>query len=225
MIQGRRESGFTLIEVTVATAVMGILLTSVVSVVFGIQTAFIEGQMVADLNLQAQRAMTRVVELSGQAVTSDDEFSPLRPATGINSHCLRFRFIASIDPVTGIVTYDDVTRVYIYGPDAWANPCAGLIVGRGANLTEIHQFGSGADDLLGTVDDHVSANIGGLPYVELLVPSNFAPMTGEMFTVDLSSSLYGRLLTFTLRTNARTRDGDYVLSQDLVLTERVALRQ
>ena len=69
-----------------------------------------------------------MVELSGQAVTSDDEFSPLRPATGINSHCLRFRFIESIDSVTGIVTYDDVTRVYIYGPDAGSNPCAGLIV-------------------------------------------------------------------------------------------------
>jgi hypothetical protein len=210
---------------TFTLALVTVVLGSIVGATLGLQQTFLQGETVSRINLRGQLAMNRIVEVATQAVTSDAAFAPLRPTTGVGSHCLRFRLFDSFD-LAGDPIYDNDAIVYIYGPDGGAYPAAGLIIGRGPGLLEIHGVGAGGDGLLGTTDDIASASLaGGLPAVELLIPAEFAPRTGEMFTVDVLPPPVGPLLRFTLRLNAVGRDGNFVLNDDLVLSERVALRQ
>ena len=222
----RGMEGFTLLEVMITVVVISIMLISILPAIRGSQDAFVQSQIFSQLNLRAQNALDRIVDLSGQGVTTDAEFSPLKPNTGINSHCLRFRLLTTIDTVTGEPVYDDNARVYLYGPDDGTDPCAGIIVGRGPNLGAIYNAAAGSDSLLGTLDDDTTVSVAaGLPAVELLLPKTFAPETGEMFTVNVNPAPIGRLLTFTLRLNAIDKNGNFLLPNDLVLSQTVALRQ
>ncbi|MBI4584668.1 MAG: type II secretion system protein [Planctomycetes bacterium] len=219
------DSGFTFIELVATFSVLSIVVGSILMALLSTQNVFLDNQALSQLNLRAQLAMDRVAALSSQALTTDAEFGPLKPATGIDSHALQFRLIDSIDPDTGEVIYNDAVQVFICGPDSGSNPCAGLIIGRGPGLDDIYNTGKGADGLLGTEDDNTSALFSGVPAVELLVSSRYAPRTGEMFTVNLEPAPAGRLITFTLRINVRDSSGSLLLPNDLELRERVALRQ
>ncbi len=219
------ESGLTLIEVTITAGTLTILMLSSLTAVLTSQDAVIQNQTISQLQARGQMAMDRIVELSSRAVTGDEQFSPLKPTTGVNSHGLRFREIDSIDGVSGEPVYNDDLRVYVYGPDNGTNPCDGLIIGHGPTLADIYTSGSGPDGRLGTVDDNAAPISGGVPAVELLIPDTFAPRTGEMFTVNVTPAPIGRFLTYTLRLNARGSDGDFVRWNDLVITTSVSLRQ
>lgn len=220
-----RLAGFTLVEVMATLGVLGLLMTGIVSAVLGIQRSFVQNQVVSDLNLRAQRAMDRVAAMVSQAITADVEYGPLRPTTGVNSHLLRFRLIQSVDTTTGLAVYEDTLKVYVYGPDTGTEPCQGLVIGRGPDLATIHSSCSGPDGLLGTSDDDTSVTMSGTPMVTLLLTDRYAPETGDMFTINVDTSSSMRLVTLTLRLNARGSDGGFLLPADLVLTERVALRQ
>jgi prepilin-type N-terminal cleavage/methylation domain-containing protein len=219
-VSSRRTRGFTVLELVITLALLSIFLFGILATVTGLQSTFVENEVVADMHLRAERAMDRIVEMAGGALTNDPQFAPLKPTSGVDSHCLRFSFITSVDSVTATPVYSS-NLVYIYGPDTGANPSRGLIIGRGPSLDAIWSQARGADGFLGTTDDDTSTLVSGDPYVELLIPSNYAPQTGDMFQVDVS----GRLLTVTLRLNAVGRAGTFILPNDLVMTERVALRQ
>jgi type II secretory pathway pseudopilin PulG len=221
----RFNSGFTFIELVASFSVLSIVMGSILMALLSTQAVFLDNLALSQLNLRAQLAMDRVVALASQALTSDAEFGPLKPSTGIDSHGLQFRLIDSIDPVTGEAVYNDAAEVFIYGPDSDTNPCAGLIIGRGPSLDDIYNTGKGADGVLGTVDDNTTAVISGVPAVELLVSSRHAPRAGAMFTINLQPAPAGRLIAFTLRLNARDSTGNFLLPNDLELRERVALRQ
>jgi len=219
------RSGLTLVEVVATVSIMSVVVGSIAMAMLGTQNVFLQSQLVSRMNLRAQIAMDSIVDMASQALTADPDFSPLKTTSGVNSRCLRFRLFQSIDAL-GQPVYDNQLKVFIYGPSAGANPSGGLIIGRGPDLATIHAAGKGADNLLGTADDNTSAIIsGGIPAVQLLVPSTFTPRTGTMFTINVAPAPIGRLLTFTLRLNAQARDGSFILENDLVLTEQVALRQ
>lgn len=224
-VQSRGESGMTLVELVILIGALLVLTLATMTALIGSQNAMVQNQTVSLLQLRSQIAMDRIVALTSQAITGDAEFSPLRPNTGVDCHALRFRLIDFIDGVSGAPVYNDALKVYVYGPDGGTNPCAGLIIGRGPTLTDIYTIGAGADGLLGTVDDGTAAISDNIPAVELLIPSTFAPRTGDMFQIDVTPAPTGRLLSFTLRLNAREADGDFVLANDLVLTTNVALRE
>lgn len=216
----------TFVEVAASLAVLVILLGSVLAATLSTQSVFVEDQLISQLHLRTEEALDRIVSLTSQALTTDAQFSPLLPATGIAAHCLRFRQVQGIDSATGAVLYDDAAQIYILGPDAGAFPCSGVIIGRGPNLSTISASGAGADGILGTRDDAVNTIVASnLPVVELLLPDTLAPQTGEMFTVDVTPAPIGRLVTYTLRVNTRGPDGTFLLANDLVLTERTALWQ
>ena len=230
-LQGRpgkslREHGMTLIEVTASLVVLLILLGSVMSATLSTQTVFVEDQIVSRLQLRTEEALNRIVGLTSQALTTDTQFSTLLPSTGVSAHCLRFRLVQGIDSTTGAVIYDDAAQVYILGPDGGAFPCSGVIIGRGPNLSTVSTVGGGTDGILGTTDDAVNTVVASnMPVVELLLPSTYAPQSGTMLTVNLTPAPVGRLVTFTLRVNAQNQNGSYVLANDLVLTESIALWQ
>jgi prepilin-type N-terminal cleavage/methylation domain-containing protein len=218
--------GLTLLEVSVTAAILGLLVTGVFSGMLNSQRAFLEDQTVSDLSIRAQNTMDRIVRLAGQALTTDDQFSPLKPNTGVQSHCLRFRVLQTVDPLTGDPVYDDAARVFLYGPDEGANPSSGVIVGRGPDLNQIHATGAGPDAVLGTVDDDTTTILaGGVSAVEVLLSDTFSPRLGDMFTINVAPAPIGRLLTVTLRVNVRRSDGTFLLANDLVISERVALRE
>ncbi len=221
--RSRRQRGFSILEAALTLTMIVIFLSSILSTTVGLQNAFLQSQSVSDLNLRAQRALDRIVTLASQATTDDAQFGPLYPTGAPDDfYCLRFRLVTSIDPVTGEPVYDDNLVVYVLGDeDTGLTPCAGLIVGRGPDMATIYQNGRGSDNLLGTVDDEVNTLTNGVPVVELLVPPTFAPQTGDLFNVSVD----GRLVTFTLRMNARDGRGNFILPNDLVLSERLALRQ
>ena len=220
-----RRAGLSLVEVAVTMTLITVIVAGLFSAVTASQQAFLENQITSLVESRAHMALDRIISVASQAVTVDAEFSPLKPNTGVASHCLRFRALQAFD-VAGTPIYDDTLKVYIYGPDTGTNPCAGLIIARGPDLPTIYSAASGGDYLLGTVDDDVTASIaGGMPAVELLLSADLAPQTGEMLTIDVTPAPVGRLLRFTLRVNATDRDGAFLLPNDLVLSERVALRQ
>jgi type II secretory pathway pseudopilin PulG len=220
-----REAGLTLIELVITMAVWSVFLIGTVTALAGAQRVFVDSQELSELHLRAQRALDRIASLASQAVTTDAQYTPLKTTSGIGSHCLRFRILDSVDGA-GQPTYDDNLQVFIYGPDSGTEPSSGLIVGRGPDLATIHATGSGADGLLGTVDDDTTTVLSGtIPAVELLLPDTYAPQTGTMLTIDISPPPNGRLITFTLRLNKQRADGSYLIPNDLVLTERIALRQ
>src|SRR2546427_602460 len=106
------RAGFTLLELATSVSILSIVLGSIFLATTGTQNLFLENQALSQLNLRAQIAMDRLVELSSQALTGDAKFSPLEPPTGVDSHCLRFRLIDHMDPVTGDPVYDDAAKVY-----------------------------------------------------------------------------------------------------------------
>lgn len=218
------RAGLTLLECVVTITLVSVVLGGVVYAIQGSQFAYLENELASRVTLRAQNAMDRITQLAGQALSIDTEFSPLFPTTGINSHCLRFRIIESA--AGGTPVYDDDLRVFIWGPDAGPPACAGLVIGRGPDQAQIFNAAAGDDDQLGTSDDVTSATLfGGVPAVEVLLTDDFAPRTGDMFAFTVSPAPIGRLLTFTLRLNARRRGGDFVFNTDIVITERVALYQ
>ena len=221
------RAGLTLLDVTTTTAILSVLVAGILTGLLNSEKAFLEDQTAAQLTLRTQRAMDRIVRTAGQALTTDAQFSPLKPATGVDSHALQFRLLQSVDPITGEPLYDSSGQVFIYGPDAGATPCAGLIIGRGPDLSSIHSTAAGGDGLLGTTDDDATVILSGAsPAVELLIPSRFAPRAGTMLEIDVTPPPVGRLLTITLRVNAPAPDGNgFVFENDLVLVERVALRE
>ena len=231
MLDNRREplqseaSGLTLVQLMIVIGALMVLTLATVTALIGSQNVFVQNQTMSQLQLRAQNAMDRIVALTSQAVTGDGEFSTLKPNTGVDSHALRFRLIAAIDPVTATAIYDDDLKVYVYGPDSGTNPCAGLIIGRGPTLNDVYATGAGPDGLLGTQDDRTASISGGIPAVELLIPSTFAPQLGDMFQIDMTPAPVGRFISFTLRLNARDVDGNFVLANDVVLTTNVALRE
>jgi len=216
----------TFVELAATMSVLTVVIGSIVTATLGTQNMFIENQAIGQLNMQAELAMERVLDLASQALTTDPQFSPLKPSTGIDSHCLRFRLIQSVDAVTGTLIYDDNAQIHLYGPDSGAFPSGGLIVGRGPDLASIYAAGCGPDGFLGTSDDNTNTILSGtIPAVELLVPDRYAPQTGDMFTINVAPAPIGRFLTFTLRLNTRKPDGSFILPDDLVLMERLALKQ
>ena len=227
MVEQRgRTVGLTFIEVLTTTAVFALLAVSVLLALFGMQGAVVRSEIVSEIRARAQRAMDRVTELASQASRADAAYTPLQPTTGSGSHGLRFRLVSSVDGATGTAVFDDTARVYIFGPDDGNLPCRGLIVGRGPTLDDIHALGSGPDGVLGTLDDVTSESfVPGIPLLELLVPETFTPRADEMFTVDMEPDSGGGTLRLTLRLNARGRDGQFLFEEDLVLSERVTLRQ
>ena len=221
-----RDAGMGIVEVSIVLSLTVIVSTVAMSTMLGSQRSIAEGVRQGELRIRAQHAMERLTSTLGQALTSDAEYSPLKPSTGADSHCVRFRLLQSTDPVTGAPIYDDSLRVYVYGPDSGTTPNAGLIIGRGPDLAAIYAAGAGADALLGTTDDDASTSLGGgVPAVELLIDSRYSPSSGDMFSVDVVPAPIGRLLEITLRLNVREANGNFALADDLVLQERVTLRQ
>ncbi len=221
-----RLRGLTLLESVISLSVLGVFTATAVTALISTQRAMAQSQMTSVLALRAQKALERIVDLASQAVTSDLAYTPLKPATGVDSHALRFRLVQSVDVVTGEPVFDDVGRVYVYGSDSGSNPSSGILIGRGPTLDSIHAAAAGSDGLLGTTDDDTRVVLSsGVPAVELLVPSDFAPRVGAMLSIDVTPPPTGRLIELTIRLNARGVDGVFLLEDDIVLTERVALRQ
>jgi hypothetical protein len=220
------ESGLTLVELVVTFGILSVVVGGIAMAMTGTQRVFLENQVVSRLHMRARQGMDRIVSMSSQAMTTDSRFTPQKPNTGVNSHCLQFRLMQSIDAVTGDAVYNDLDRLFVYGPHGGGTPNRGIIIGRGSTLDQIYQSGSGPDGFLGTTDDNTTVAITpGFPAVELLIPDTFAPSTGDMFRVNVTPAPIGRLLTFTFRLNARGQDGNFILPNDFTLVQRVALRQ
>jgi hypothetical protein len=218
-----RSAGFSLLELAVVGGLVSVFMTAVCFSVFALQRSFEEEQTMSSLVVRGQHAMERLATVANQAITRDADFEIFYAHTTDAYAVMRFRLIDSL--VGGVAVYDDQAKVYICGDKGDPEPCQGLIIGRGPDLATIASLGSGPDGILGTVDDDVRASYtAGIPAVELLLPSTFAPRSGTMLTItpDLGNGL---LVKFTLRMNARSRDGSYILDNDLVLTQNVALRQ
>lgn len=212
----------TILELTIVISIATVVITGVLSTINSVQDSFLENQIMSRLTLRSQHALDRLTSLCGQALTSDSQLSALDPTTGVDSAGLRFRLLTNV--VAGNPVYEDNLRVFILGPSGAPAPCDGVIIGRGPSPEQIHTVAAGTDARLGTVDDDTSVSLGtDIPAVELLLPSTYAPSTGNMLTITMLPGT--RLVTLTLRLNARRPDGTFVLVDDLVLTERVALRQ
>lgn len=217
-----RERGLTLLEVLGVATLLAALTGGAVSAYLQMHGSFNRSQIVSQLMMRTQYAMERLVQMSSQAVSDDSLFSPFEPYTGEDSRGLRFRLIDSL--AGGAASYDDEHRVYLYGPNGTV-PCGGIVLGRGPSLTTIAAKAAGSDGKLGTEDDETSKRVssGGPAYVNVLLPEEFAPREGSMFSVNVSPS--GRMLLFIIRSNARDASGNWVLEQDLEIRQRVALLQ
>lgn len=188
----------------------------------GATRAFDGAQTAADVRVQAVAAMARIVATARQAVGLDDTWPPCA-SRGATAAGLRFRPLRAVS-AGGQPVYDDRSAVWIRGPDPTPPAVAGLIIGRGPTLEDIHGAAAGPDGVLGTADDDEAASLDGdTPAVEVVLPSSYAPRGGAMLDVQVCEDR--RLLTVTLRVNARHPDGGYLLEEDLVMSERVALRQ
>lgn len=221
-VRRTRERGLTILELTIVMSVATILITGALSTINDLQDSFIENQIISRMQLRSQHALDRLTNVVGQALTSDSQLATLDPSSGVDSSGLRFRFLTNV--VAGNPVYEDTLRVFVLGPSDAPAPCDGVIIGRGPSPEQIHTAAAGADGRLGTLDDDTSVSLGvDVPAVELLLPSTYAPSNGRMLTINQTPG--SRLVTLTLRLNARRPDGTFVLVDDLVLTERVALRQ
>ncbi len=216
-----RQAGLSLVEATVAVAILTVLIAAAGNAIVGMNSVFAEDQTQSRITHRARRAMERIVSTVSQAVTKDPTFAGIQSDGGGNFHGLQFRMLSSV--VSGAPVYDDVAKVFVYGAHQGTFANAGVILGRGGTLAAIHAAAAGSDNVLGTVDDNTSVSIsGGPPAVELLVPSTFAPSQGDMLTIAVD--LTRRSVTVTLRLNAPTDDG-FAFDTDIVLQERVSLRQ
>ncbi len=219
------NGGFTLLQVAVATVILTVVVSISVSTMSNAQDAVTQGQIRGVIHRRAGDALNRIVRLASQALTSDPAYLLLQPGSETDFHCLRFALLQSFDTETGTRTFSS-DHVYVYGPHPGRYPNAGLVIGRGISLGAVWNRGKGKDKTLGTADDDTrTQTINGVAVVELLIPDRFAPRTGEMFSVVATPSPAGRLLTFTLRCNARDSDDQFVFENDILLVERVALRE
>ncbi len=210
---GRREQGFTLIELATSLALISTVLVAIFGAYLGIQEAFAENQTQTSVRMRSRAAMERIVQLASQANTTDAEFASLGSDEGLG-----FRLTTNF--VDGDPVYDDTLHCFIYGPSASPN-CEGVVVGRGSSLLALHSAVAGDDSILGTVDDNTSAISNGTRQLELLLDERYQPSTAPMLQVVIDAD--ARLVTFTLRTNFRDGEGGFLLGEDIVLTERVAL--
>ncbi len=221
--RARRRAGFTIIEIVMVVALLGLLAGGVTSSFWTVQTAFGEERSDSELTLRSRSAMDRLAQLVGSAVTSDAAFSLLPLGGGGNEWGLRFRELE--DVVAAAAVYDDVLVVHLIGPNQSIHPAAGVVIGRAPDLDAVWDTGAGADGLLGTTDDDATTGfVAGVPAVEVLLPAEFAPQVGPMLTIVDTASASGRLITITLRTNFLQRNGTFLRSADFVLEERIALR-
>lgn len=219
----RIQRGFTLVELSISAGLLVLLLGSITSSFWVVSAAFDEEVSEADLVFRARSGMDQLVRIASNTVTSDAAYELLPAGGGPDRWGLRHRELLEVK--NGIPDYEDFLVVHLIGPNTGAAPCEGVVVGLGPDLAAIHGAGAGPDGLLGTVDDDVTAEfVAGTPVVRLLIPSTFAPQSGEMLSITDTTSASGRLLTITLRTNLLRPDGTFLRTQDLVLTERVALR-
>ena len=220
----RRVHGLTLVEISLASSMILTVVGVSSQALLETQRGVLAGQELAELQLRARNALDRLVELTAQAISTDPVYGTIAPATGANARGLEFRLADSVSG--GTVTWNDAQRVIIYGPTTSIPENRALLVGRAASVAEMRSVASGGDGVLGTTDDDYDVSIaGGIPILELLIPEEFAPQTGSMLTVDLDPAPTGTTVRFTLRLNARDRNGTPLLDTDLVLTERVALRR
>ena len=218
-----RRSGLTVLEIALTLALLTILTGGILTTISMTQRAFAESEVVSELTLRARNALDRVSLIANQAVTSDTALTPLNPTTGVNSRGFRFRRILSFDPATGSPIFDDAWRVFVYGPTSSTFPSNGLVLIYGPDLATMSSVAAGSDGIFGTTDDLL--NVGSVDLIEILIPATYTPQTGSMVTFDFSPAPVGRLITMTLRLNARGVDGNFLLPQDLVITERIALKR
>jgi prepilin-type N-terminal cleavage/methylation domain-containing protein len=250
-----RPRGLTLIEVLIATAVMSVLVLGVFSFQVISFTTYTEQQLSASVQGRARVAIDQIVTDLRKALTTgvvnsggetsefqtlydNDSLVTLPDATGdTNSRGLFFREVVgatSSGPVFG-------AAIVVVGPHtgtlgtADVLPCAGIV--------RLRQFGldmadpdtsfaaltsQGSDGVFGTFDDLTSATNFGEPEVRLLVPSVYAPQTGDMLRIDQAADPFtsGRTIRITMRLNYRPNTrADYQLVHDIVVQEDVALRQ
>lgn len=223
----RRQAGLTLTEVVVSSAVLMVLCFGMLTFEVGAQGAFSDQQVLANIHEKVRLALTRMAQDTGKALTvTGSELSTLWPATGSDARGLQFREVIGAD-----------TAGPLFGPTiVFAGPhtgtptgadCSGIVRLRESNLhTSLSTITAlaGSDSLFGTFDD-LTSSVGsdGQRVVEVLIPSTLAPSstTEPMLRVDLS----GRVVTFTVRVNYRRSNGTYLLPDDLVIDERVALRR
>ena len=214
-----RCQGLTIIELTITATVLSVVLTAALTSMSTLQTSFTFDQRIARVTLEAESTMDRIRELLESALTTDSEFTPMEPNTGVDSRILQFRLF---DGFSGTSANYETDWVFLVAPNTGATPSNGICVGRGWTMTDVHATGAGTDQILGTNDDVTSLPNGAtVPTIELLATDVFAPSTGNM----LSFNVNGRLVTVTLRMNMQNEDGSFVLNNDVVISERVALRQ
>lgn len=239
-----RSDGFTLIELIFASALLFLLVGGVASSFWTTQFAVQEQQTRSQLQRRARLAMDRLVEVVGRARTTDPVYGPADPVDQTITYTEKTIFANAQGMVTERVTADltrslslrevrevvdaapvleDVARIHVLS-EGGPVPCLGVVIGRGPDPESVWEFGAGPDGLLGTSDDRTDLEyVPGIPIVENVLAPEFAPERGEMLTILIDQRSNGRLLTITLRANARNRDGSLLSPDDLVLTERVAL--
>ncbi|MGE3166177.1 MAG: Tfp pilus assembly protein FimT/FimU [Planctomycetota bacterium] len=216
---GCRQAGITILELAVTVGLIGTLFAGTLAAVTGIQRAFSESERASRLRVRSEQALARMVAIVSQGLTVDPQLAGIAPGSGSTFHGFRFQLIESFD--LGTPVYDDDAIVFVHGPDAGNDPCAGVIIGRGESYEDLHGAAAGADDILGTNDDVTTGVVSGQPELELLLTSEHAPATGDM----LSFEVIGRRVHIILRVNVLDSNGNFVFDEDLVLDEWVSLRQ
>lgn len=216
-------SGTTLVELMLVVGLVSVFMFGVCSTVFSLQKSLEEEQVVNELFFRGKQAIERIVVEASKALTTDSTFTALYPASDGTFSLLGFRLIDYF--VGGLPVYDDELKVFVYGDNPTPYPCGGVIIGRGPDLATVANLGSGHDGVLGTMDDDCRASYrDGIPAVELLVPARYAPRSGKMLTIETDLAA-GPLLTFTLRMNAVGQNGSFVVADDLVFIQKVALNR
>ena len=234
-------AGFSIVEISIGVMLLTFIVGGVTSSFWTVQSAFDEQVAESELQLKSRTAMDRLVGLASTALTTDVEFTlPEKKqkqgmATKVNgnkklveelavvnaSPTLEFREILGID--NGEPVYDDVLKYILLGPES-DTPVAGVVIGRGPDAGAVSEAASGKDGVLGTRDDDFAEFVAGTPAVEVLLPENYTPRSGEMLEFSTVDGTDERLVTITLRVNVQRPDGSWLLENDLVLQERVALR-
>lgn len=244
-ITGRRSSsratsGFSLIEVSISIAILGTVLGGVLWVVHGARQVTTEHVLASETRRVVRDAMNRIVEAMSGAVTSDASLLTFAPNDDGGFRGVRFREVTDMNAAGSSIEF--ATRnTYIYGPDDTVGKNRGLVLGTAETLEDLEDEGGGSDGLLGTVDDTISLIVDLLgtssepppssespttrPVVDVLIHEKYQPRSGEMFAIEDDAGSDGRFRRFTIRANVRSPDGLFLLDQDVVLTQRVALRR
>jgi hypothetical protein len=196
-----------------------------------------ESALISQARERAQNAMERIVSVTSGAVTTDDSLTTFGiTSKESESAGLRFRSIQTVDAAEETIEYSP-NNTYIYGPDESVSKNKGLVIVRGSTLSEAESLVAGPGGYFGTTDDRVEylescyspeaklAIINPESAVEVLIPDRFQPRSGRMFSVATDSVSGGRLITYTIRVNIEGPDQSPLLAKDIVVTQRIALRQ